>query len=64
MGMTYDELSTFGRLRKIERCGPYGMFTKLLSEWVGIWSPMQVAICFAGHEISELTSGVPRSPTK
>ena len=26
MGMTYDELSRFGRLRKIERCGPLAMF--------------------------------------
>jgi len=43
MGMTYDELSIFGRLRKVERCGPYSMFTKLLSEWAGIWSPSQIA---------------------
>ena len=33
MGLTYDELSVFGRLRKIHKCGPYSMFTKLLSEW-------------------------------
>ncbi len=49
MGMTYDELSIFGRLRKVERCGPYSMFTKLLNEWAGIWSPSQVAICFPGY---------------
>ncbi|KAI5799261.1 hypothetical protein DFH27DRAFT_560123 [Peziza echinospora] len=35
MGMTYDELSRFGHLRKVEKCGPYSMFTKLLHEWTG-----------------------------
>ena len=33
MGMTYDELSRFGRLRKIDRCGPVSMFEKLVHEW-------------------------------
>jgi len=33
MGLTYDELSIFGRLRKIHKCGPYSMFIKLLTEW-------------------------------
>jgi NAD+ synthase (glutamine-hydrolysing) len=33
MGMTYEELSRFGRLRKIERCGPLSMFEKLAVEW-------------------------------
>lgn len=33
MGMTYDELSRFGRLRKVEKCGPYAMFIKLYHEW-------------------------------
>ncbi|KAJ1827336.1 glutamine-dependent NAD(+) synthetase [Coemansia sp. RSA 2599] len=33
MGMSYDELSEFGRLRKIEKCGPYSMFVKLLHVW-------------------------------
>lgn len=33
MGLTYEELSVLGRLRKIHKCGPYSMFTKLLSEW-------------------------------
>ena len=32
MGMTYSELSTYGRLRRPGRCGPYSMFCKLLSE--------------------------------
>lgn len=33
MGMTYEELSRFGRLRKIERCGPLAMFERLRFEW-------------------------------
>ncbi|OCH85262.1 glutamine-dependent NAD(+) synthetase with GAT domain-containing protein [Obba rivulosa] len=43
MGMTYDELSVFGRLRKVEKCGPYSMFTKLVHEWGSFLSPTQVA---------------------
>ncbi len=33
MGMTYAELSTFGRYRKIHRCGPLSMFENLIHEW-------------------------------
>ena len=33
MGMTYDELGYFGRLRKISRCGPVSMFKKLSMTW-------------------------------
>lgn len=33
MGMTYSELSVFGELRKVFRCGPYSMFTKLCMTW-------------------------------
>ncbi|KAG8902475.1 glutamine-dependent NAD(+) synthetase [Tulasnella sp. 403] len=43
MGMTYDELSIFGRLRKVEKCGPYSTFTKLLHEWGTTLSPQQIA---------------------
>ncbi|KAL4066030.1 hypothetical protein V8B97DRAFT_1864885 [Scleroderma yunnanense] len=43
MGMTYDELSVFGRLRKVEKCGPYSMFTKLVHEWGAFLSPVQIA---------------------
>lgn len=42
MGMTYEELSVFGRLRKVEKLGPYGMFTKLVHEWGHMLSPFQV----------------------
>lgn len=44
MGMTYDELSVFGRLRKVEKCGPYSMFTKLVNEWGSMLSPIQASI--------------------
>lgn len=43
MGMTYDELSAFGRLRKVEKCGPFSMFTKLVNEWGHFLSPLQVS---------------------
>lgn len=33
MGMTYDELSVFGRLRKVSKLGPWGMYEKLLHLW-------------------------------
>jgi len=42
MGMTYDELSVYGRLRKVEKCGPYSMFGKLVQEWGSFLSPLQV----------------------
>ncbi|KAK2624616.1 hypothetical protein QTJ16_005809 [Diplocarpon rosae] len=42
MGMTYDELSAFGRLRKINKLGPYGMFEKLLHLWAHKLSPQQI----------------------
>lgn len=33
MGMTYEELSVFGKLRKVDKCGPKAMFIKLYHEW-------------------------------
>ncbi|CAH1996567.1 unnamed protein product [Acanthoscelides obtectus] len=43
MGMTYAELSQFGRLRKIENCGPYSMYCKLVQTWSSSYTPKQVA---------------------
>lgn len=43
MGMTYAELSHFGRLRKIENCGPYSMYCKLVQTWSTTKSPREVA---------------------
>ncbi|KAL1956604.1 hypothetical protein VTO42DRAFT_6951 [Malbranchea cinnamomea] len=42
MGMTYDELSVFGRLRKCNKLGPYGMFQRLVHDWNHL-EPRQVA---------------------
>jgi NAD+ synthase (glutamine-hydrolysing) len=43
MGLTYDELSRFGRLRKISRCGPLSMFEKVVHEWHHL-PPQEVAV--------------------
>lgn len=43
MGMTYEELSQFGRLRKIEKCGPFSMYCKLVNTWSGTSNPREVA---------------------
>ena len=43
MGMSYNELSVYGRLRKVEKCGPYSMFGKLLIEWGTLFSPAEVS---------------------
>lgn len=43
MGMTYEELSIFGYLRKVEKCGPYSMFLKLLHDWTPNLTPREVA---------------------
>ncbi|KAM8814053.1 glutamine-dependent NAD(+) synthetase isoform 2-T2 [Rhynchonycteris naso] len=43
MGMTYTELSMYGRLRKMAKAGPYSMFCKLLHMWKAICTPRQVA---------------------
>ena len=42
MGMTYEELGSFGRLRKMYRCGPVGMFRKLMITWSHL-APSEVA---------------------
>ncbi|KAF5815929.1 putative NAD(+) synthase (glutamine-hydrolyzing) [Helianthus annuus] len=43
MGMTYEELSVYGRLRKIFRCGPVSMFKNLCFGWGSKLSPSEVA---------------------
>ncbi|GMM32918.1 glutamine-dependent NAD(+) synthetase [Saccharomycopsis crataegensis] len=44
MGMTYEELSVFGRLRKVNKCGPYSMFLKLYHEWSPKLTPEEIAV--------------------
>ncbi|XP_010245173.1 PREDICTED: glutamine-dependent NAD(+) synthetase isoform X2 [Nelumbo nucifera] len=43
MGMTYEELSVYGRLRKIFRCGPVSMFQNLCYKWGGRLTPSEIA---------------------
>lgn len=43
MGMTYDELSAFGRARKIDGNGPVSMFWNLVDKWRETASPAVVA---------------------
>jgi NAD+ synthase (glutamine-hydrolysing) len=43
MGMTHQELSTFAKLRKEMRLGPFGMFQKLLFDWRGQKSSRAIA---------------------
>lgn len=43
MGFTYEELGILGRLRKIDKCGPYSMFMKLLHLWHGKKTPEETA---------------------
>ncbi|XP_050532242.1 glutamine-dependent NAD(+) synthetase [Daktulosphaira vitifoliae] len=43
MGMTYNELSIYGKLRKQNYCGPYSMFCKLLLLWGDQFTPEQIA---------------------
>lgn len=43
MGMTYDELSMYGKLRKPGGCGPYSMFCKLIHVWSESFSVEEVA---------------------
>lgn len=43
MGMTYAELSEYGRLRKQAYCGPYSMFCKLVSAWKDAHTPQEIA---------------------
>ncbi|KAI8613527.1 hypothetical protein BC830DRAFT_1258240 [Chytriomyces sp. MP71] len=43
MGMTYDDLSVYGTLRRIMKCGPFSMFTNLVGKWSSSISPTQIA---------------------
>lgn len=42
MGMTYEELTLYGRLRKIYRLGPVSMFVRLVQTWGDRLRPSQV----------------------
>ncbi|XP_059479810.1 glutamine-dependent NAD(+) synthetase isoform X2 [Neocloeon triangulifer] len=64
MGMTYDELGQYGRLRKQLHCGPFSMFCKLTQTWSKDCTPEEVAAkvkhfyrCYAinRHKMTVLT---------
>ncbi|KAK1144354.1 glutamine-dependent NAD(+) synthetase [Aspergillus melleus] len=42
MGVTYAELSIFGRLRKIQKLGPWSMYERLLHLWGNEYSPREI----------------------
>ena len=42
MGCSYEELGVFGRLRKVEKLGPYSMWQRLCSQWADHMTPSQV----------------------
>ncbi|KAF1833674.1 glutamine-dependent NAD(+) synthetase with GAT domain-containing protein [Decorospora gaudefroyi] len=44
MGMTYAELSEFGRCRKERKLGPYGTWIRLAHEWSDEYTPREVAV--------------------
>jgi NAD+ synthase (glutamine-hydrolysing) len=43
MGMSYAQLSVMGRLRKVHKLGPLGMFKRLVHDWKEQMSPRDVA---------------------
>lgn len=43
MGMSYGELSKFGILRKVYKCGPFSMFERLLNDWSKQLNPLEIA---------------------
>ena len=45
MGMTYAELSDYGRLRKPGACGPYSMFMKLGKQRIRISLDPHFFVC-------------------
>ena len=59
MGVTYDELSVFGRLRKVDKCGPYSTFTKLVHEWGSFLSPVEVRAYGHLSRLLALTAFIP-----
>ena len=42
MGLSYNELSVFGQLRKNERLGPWGQWQRLMGLWAGQMAPRQI----------------------
>jgi len=43
IGLTYEELSLFGRLRRPGCCGPYAMFQELIKIWYPVYTYEEIA---------------------
>jgi NAD+ synthase (glutamine-hydrolysing) len=43
MGMSYAQLTVMGRLRKVNKLGPFGMFQRLVHEWRASMTPKEIA---------------------
>jgi len=43
MGLTYEQLSKFGKLRKIDKLGPWSTYLRLLSDWGDTKTPSEIA---------------------
>ena len=54
MGMTYAELTVFGKLRKEHGCGPFAMFCKLIHMWGDKMSPEEVCAAMKTCNVSEI----------
>lgn len=44
MGLTYAQLSVFGKLRKVAKLGPYSAWVKLVHEWGPAMMPQESAM--------------------
>ena len=65
MGMTYEELGVYGRLRKVVRCGPVAMYRHCCQLWRDKYTPQQVAdkvsgACFSNmhHQLCRIYCGL------
>lgn len=58
MGMTYAELSEFGRLRKMQNCGPFSMFQKLVHTWSDKCTPQEVSSHRNSHRLSVICTNL------
>ncbi|KAI9867197.1 MAG: glutamine-dependent NAD(+) synthetase [Trichoglossum hirsutum] len=43
MGLTYEQLSILGRLRKVSKLGPFGAWERLLHEWQDKMTPYEIS---------------------
>ena len=65
MGMSYEELGIYGRLRKVYRCGPVSMYQKLVALWTKPGGTAVTAATPGGNEHAHIgnASPSPASPS-